>query len=463
MNTGIRTVVCRVVLGVACLAIPLASCAPDVERPPHLILISLDTLNRSALRAYDERAVRLPAIDAFCDESVRFERAYSSASWTLPAHGSLFTGLYPDRHGATDRRVTLSAGAETLAEGLARRGYQTAGFTGGGYLDPEYGMARGFEHYESFDRDKSGPSETGAQLVERVRSFLKEGRNSSRPLFLFLHSYAVHSYYDVRPEIADSFPGVDFLPRKNYIDCAIGRGPCPPGAWRQMRRLYRAELRDFDRAFADLQSELIAAGIWDEAVVVFMTDHGEGFEPERGRKHHGGRLHGDQLHIPLLVRLPHSGPGVIEAPVSIVDVLPTLLDFAGGGSAAGIDGRSFAPLLGRAGKYESRPVFAMEHYFEWREGRRFLPGRISELPVASAVIDEDGWYIRKRTGPEELYDTESDPGQHRDVLGQGTGLEALRALVSERRRPRTQTPLRGESPALEKDLEDLGYVGEEDE
>jgi len=445
----------------------LAGCGAETERPPHLILISLDTLNRSALRAYDENAQELPAIDAFCSESQRFEHAYSAASWTLPAHGSLFTGLYPDRHGATDRRVTLSDEARTLAQGLAARGYETVGFNGGGYLSEEYGMGRGFEYYDSHVRDKTGPSETGAQLFERVQGYLKQRGQSSRPLFLFLHSYAIHNYYDVRPEIAEDFPNTEFLSRKEYIDCALGRKDCEPQTWRQMKRLYRAELDDFDRAFARLVEALREAGVWDDAVVIFMTDHGEGFEPDRYRKHHGGRLHADQVHIPLLVRLPEGRgaelTGAVRAPVSIVDVLPTLFDFAGARPYEGIDGRSFAPLLGLEGQYESRPVYAMEHYFAWQKGRRSLPGKtISQLPVSSAVIDDEGWYIRHGNGREELFDARADYEQRTNLAPAGGGIEDLRRLLKERARPRIQTPLRVVAPKLDENLKDLGYVGDDD-
>jgi len=440
------------------LVLALAGCGGGAERPPHLILISLDTLNRDALRAYDPEAPELPALDAFCDESLRFDQAYSAASWTLPAHGSLFTGLYPDRHGATDRRVTLTRDAETLAEGLRARGYETAGFNGGGYLSQEYGMGRGFEYYDSFDRDRSGPSETGMQLVERLRGFLEARGESARPLFLFLHSYAIHNYYDVRPEIAASLPDDDFRTRKEYVDCALGRQECEPEAWREMRRLYRAELEEFDRAFALLRDELRGAGIWDEAVVVFLTDHGEGFEPRRARKHHGGRLHADQVHIPLLVRLPDSEPGVVAEPVSIVDVLPTLLELSGSSAPAGIDGRSFTALLGRGGSYAPRPVHAMEHYFAWRRGKRQLPGKaIRELPMSSAVIDERGWYILHGNGREELYPS-GDYRQRDPLPADGEPLQELRGLARERLRPRTSTLMRGEAPALDQDLKDLGYV-----
>ena len=445
---------------VALMAAILCACSPASEPPPHIILISLDTLNRSALPAYNPDAEPLPALDALCAESLRFERAYSTASWTLPSHGSLFTGLYPDRHGATDRRVTLAADVQTLARGLAGRGYETAGFNGGGYLSSEYGMHRGFEHYDTYDRDKGGPAETGTALVERVRAWLSERPQGGRPLFLFLHSYAVHNYYDVRPEIGAALGDDNLLTRKSYIHCATGRGSCPPSAWPQMRRLYRAELEDFDRAFAALRADLEEAGIWDNALVFFLTDHGEGFDPERNRKHHGGRLHEDQLHIPLLVRLPSGEAGVVREPVSLVDVFPTLLDLSGGALPADIDGRSFASLLGFDGQFEPRPVFGMEHYFAWQRGRRQNAEEVFPLPLSMAVIDDENWYIRDPRG-EQLYDAVNDPAQEHDRAG--NGLERLRALAAQRERARPLTPLRGEAPELDASLRELGYAGDDEE
>ena len=183
-----------------------------------------------------------------------------------------------------------------------------------------------------------------------------------------------------------------------------------------------------------------------------------GFEPRRARKHHGGRLHADQVHIPLFVRLPGQEAGVIEEPVSIVDVFPTLLELSGSSAPAEIDGRSFTALLGRGGSYAPRPVHAMEHYFAWRKGKRHLPGKtISQLPMSSAVIDERGWYILHGNGREELYPS-GDYGQHEALPTEGEPLQELRGLVRERLRPRTRTLMRGEAPALDRALNDLGYV-----
>src|SRR5574341_2544240 len=124
----------------------LAACGGSA-RPPDVVVISVDALRRDALAAFDPAAGPLPELDALAAQSVRYENALSTASWTLPAHASLFTGLYPDRHGATDQRVTLAAEVETLAGALARRGYHTVGLTGGGFLDASYGLGRGFERY----------------------------------------------------------------------------------------------------------------------------------------------------------------------------------------------------------------------------------------------------------------------------------------------------------------------------
>ena len=129
---------------------------------------------------------------------------------------------------------------------------------------------------DSFDRDKSGPSETGAQLVERVKGFLEKRGNNARPLFLFLHSYAVHNYYDVRPEIAANFPNTDFMPRKEYVHCALGRKDCDPKAWREMKRLYRAELDDFDVAFASLANTLTPNVPAPGTVNVYLHDRLDG-------------------------------------------------------------------------------------------------------------------------------------------------------------------------------------------
>src|SRR5262249_20294167 len=160
-------------------------------------LISVDTLRRDALNAFDADAAPLANLDAFAAESVRFERAASAASWTLPAHGSLLTGLYPERHGATDPRVAIATDVPTLAEQFRAGGYETIGLTQGGYVGRRFGFDRGFDRYVD---DPSSFPDTADALHSTFdeAAALVARRTDPRPLFLFLHTFSVHDYFMLR-------------------------------------------------------------------------------------------------------------------------------------------------------------------------------------------------------------------------------------------------------------------------
>ena len=166
----------------AALAVSLIGCSqPQPEPPEIVILLSVDTLNRSALQAFNSRAAKLPNLDEFASQAVRYRNAYSTAPWTLPAHGSLLTGLYPDRHLAVIGR--LSPKVWTLAEGLRDAGFLTVAFTDGGYVDSKFGLSRGFLRYDDkvtspgqlnvdLPRDGKPNNPAGAELFDRAIAFL---------------------------------------------------------------------------------------------------------------------------------------------------------------------------------------------------------------------------------------------------------------------------------------------------
>jgi arylsulfatase A-like enzyme len=446
----------RLVAAWLLLALPAGIACRGEPRPPDLVLISIDTLRQTALRAYDGDAPALPNLDAFAAQSVRFARAVSTASWTLPAHASLVTGLYPDRHGATDPRVTLAQDASTLAQALAARGYQTAGFVDGGFLRREYGFARGFESYDDERApDAATPADATRSVLDRAAAMLAR-RRDPRPLFLFVHTYSLHDYFLLRPWAVEAVHPA--RGRGEYMACLTGAAICEEDDWRTLRLLYAAELRQVDASFGRLRDALVAAGSWDAGVVVLTSDHGEGFDPARGRTHHGGRLHEDVLRVPLLVRGAGFEPRVVADPVSLVDVMPTLLELAGARPPASLDGRSFAGALrGRSPDADPRPLYAEESYYSWWSGTRMQSSEVRARPHAIAVIEGDRWYLRSAAG-EELYDLASDPRQAHDLVAQAADLPALRALAAARERDRPDTPTRRGDEELEQQLEALGYA-----
>ncbi|RIL05707.1 MAG: hypothetical protein DCC71_09415 [Proteobacteria bacterium] len=435
-------------LGIAAALLLLACACGAPARPPDILLFSVDTLRRDALRAYAPDAQELPHFDALAAQSARFTRAVSTASWTLPAHASMLSGLHPDRHGATDPGAQIAPSVALLAERLAARGYQTIGITEGGYLHRKYGFERGFASY----RDVKHAAGRGS--CDDARDFLAAGRDG-RPLFLFLQTYAVHDYFQVRPRAAELLAAPP--PRADaakFVACLRGTHACDAGEWRTLRALYAAELRRLDDCAGALVAALPGA---DASVVVVTSDHGEGFDPARGRIHHGGRLHEDQLRIPLLLRAPGAVARDADVPASLVDVMPTLLALAGAETPAGLDGRSLAPWLGSPTREsDDRPQRAFEFHYSWWQGARIEPSEQRQRPHALALIEGDHWYLRDAAG-ESLYDVAADPEQRRDLAAE-TDLGALRRAAEERAGPRVETPRVESDAELRRQLEALGYV-----
>jgi arylsulfatase A-like enzyme len=196
-------------------------------------------------------------------------------------------------------------------------------------------------------------------------------------------------------------------------------------------------------------------GLRDSTLVVFTADHGEGFDPARGRTHHGGRLHADLLRVPLLIAGPGVEPGETDQRTSLVDVMPTVLEALGVPAPGGLDGRSVVPWLQGGRAAEPRSLYAMDFYMWWQGGRRREDGTPRTKPLVQAVVRGGMWYVRSPTG-EELY-ADDDVEQRENLVGKSPRLGALQELASARR-PVAPVERAAGSPEVEKELRALGYI-----
>lgn len=424
---------------------------PDL---PNLVLVSVDTLNRNALRAFDSQAQELPNLERFADGALRFTQAFSPASWTLPAHASLLTGLYPNRHGAVHRHVMMSPEVVTLAERLREAGYYSTAFTHRGYVSRRYGLAQGFDRYDRWidpgsrvDVEFPDVSDSADGLIGRATDFLQSLPDPRPPFFLFVHTYNVHDYF----RRAGSEGRVE-----HFRECIQGREDCSEEEWIELEEVYEAEVRRFDRAFGRFLDALEAA-TRRPTFVTLVSDHGEGFDVERRRIHHGGRLHDDLIHVPFLLAGPGLGPGTVERPVSLVDVGPTLLRLAGLASPEDLDGRPALPGARRPDD-DPRVLIAMEHSFHWRAGQRERLVVPRPRPLAFAVVSGAHRFIRS-IDSEELYFVEADPTQEVNLL---PGREDLVRRLRSAAHPLLERALELESveqdAELERQLRALGYL-----
>jgi len=422
----------------------------------NVIVLSVDALTRRALSAYDPAAKELPHLDRFSQGAVVFTNAFTSASWTLPAHASLFTGLYPDRHGLVRPGKKLTKDQKTLATLLHERRFETVGFTGGGFLSGSFGFGKGFERYDGWTASRGwrpsvrlhqAGSEDG-NLFDRAVAYLRDVGKGDRPFFLFLHTYYVHDYYK-------------FDENDELTECILGVKPCSPAVWDDLKGRYDQRLRDFDEGFGRLLAAMEKKGLDESTLLIVLSDHGEGFAPERGRIHHAGRLQEDVLRIPLLVAGPHLSHRLVDESVSLVDVLPTVAELLGIPAEERLDGVSFAKsLYGKSsprGSSPPRTLLAMEHAYRWVDGRR-IDFRAPEDGTASyAVIHRNLYYVREGDR-EEIYDMRADPEQRRNLAASSFDSTPFRRAVE----ARAGFEAGGEAMPMDKELEDrlrsLGYI-----
>ncbi len=433
----------------------------DAAERPHLIVVSIDTLNRSALPAYSESAGALPAFGRLAAECRVYDSAFAPASWTLPSHASAFTGVYPVRHGAIDKDSRISGETPLAAEALTEHGYQTVGFTGGGFVSAHYGFDRGFERYNRSGFDLKAirlPWERGdgkggpGSPLGRGEAFLRV-RDDSRPLFLFLHTYRVHDYFRAKKE-ARSRAGLELPEDTHYVLCLQGRRECSAEEWSWLERLYRAEVESVDREIGRLLRRIDTALDDRPAYVFVISDHGEGFAPERGRIHHGGRLDPDLVHVPLFACGPRFGAGRSDAVTSLVDLQPTLLTLAGV-PAPEVDGRPLSTL--RPGR---RRVIAEERRHRWQDGRRLnIDGGEGKTQLA-AMIDGRTWFVRHRVEEPRLYVRDGADAwrpvasaDRAETVPPGFRRVTDALMSSTVRRDRVRS-----DPELEEQLRSLGYV-----
>jgi arylsulfatase A-like enzyme len=481
--------------------------AEDAVRPgasdrPNVVLVVVDTLRRDHVGAYGYGRPTSPRIDRLASEGTIYERAFSTAPWTLPAHASLFTGLYTSTHQTDFGSIRLAEDKRTLAEILHEHGYRTAGFSANPWLNPTGGLEQGFERLdyvgvrtvtgslflnlaaERWGRMWDDPPADlgGAAVTGRLLRWIDEA--APGPFFAFANYMEAHEPYGSVPEPWFSrFTEAPLSPdvgRAWLRDTALflcrgcASGPaegvrCEGGRWRvddERRRhaeaLYDAGVLYVDGQIGRLHDALARRGLLERTLVIVTSDHGETLG-ERGQMGHG-LLYNSVLEIPLVVRYPPLfPPGTrVAAPVSLVDVLPTVEDALGLPRAAR-DGLSLVP--GR--ELPSRPVLAEAAPFSekaWRAlGRRLGCDYSLAARETASLQSGSRKLIWSSAGDHELFDLARDPREETDLRARDGGQaqrleEALHAWRAALRHRRSGGSSYEVDPATRKALESLGYV-----
>ncbi len=415
-------------LAPACGRTPKAAGAPKPVPGAPVVVIVVDTLRSDRLPFYGYAAGVTPALSALREDSVLFESAWSPVPLTLPAHASLFTGTLPGVHRVLDNGgYRLGANLPTLAELLKGQGYETGGAVSSIVLAGASGIARGFDFWDDriepeapglpANRVQRPGAETGKLLADWLE------RAKGERLFAFFHLYEPHSPY----EAPEPFRG-------RFADP------------------YDGEVAAADAAVGAFLETLKRRGIYEKALVVFLSDHGEGLG-DHGEDEHGVFLYRESIQVPLLVKLPSAKPGEkppfagtrVATPVQILDVFPTVAEtVALPGFVAPADTVSLVRLAAGAPAPERR-LFAETFYprirFGWSELRSILDGN---------------WHYIDAPRP-ELYDLSTDPGETKNLVGEKAGpLRAMKVELDRRKSPFVEPAAVDDEHA--KKLASLGYL-----
>jgi arylsulfatase A-like enzyme len=321
-------------LSITLLALLVVSCTRFEGRAPDVVLVVLDTTRADRLGVYGNPRDVSPHLDRFAGGAMLFRNAWSTSSWTLPAHASLFTGLYPSAHGARmtpdvdpdslgDNPAYLASSAVTLAELLAAEGYRTAAFAAAGWLAPEFGLLQGYEVQDAENLRRIRADE----ITDRAIAWLREVPGQE-PLHLLVNYFDPHDPLDP-PEGFDDYPMAKH-PLEAGARSPEGGVELSPGQLAARLDRYDGEIRFMDHHLGRLFEALQRAGRYDRSLTIVTADHGEHFG-EHGAIGHGAWLYEEVLHVPLLIRLPggRDGGREIDAPVSLVDILPLVAEVVG--------------------------------------------------------------------------------------------------------------------------------------
>ncbi|MCD4749582.1 MAG: sulfatase-like hydrolase/transferase [Thermoanaerobaculales bacterium] len=334
------------------------------NRPLNVVLICLDTLRADHLSLYGYDRKTSPNIDRWAARrGVVFTNAVASAPWTLPSHISFLSGFDAIRHGSNYGRPA-PARLLYLAEYLKGRGYVTEAVTGGGYLDPTFGLDQGFEVFRSWKGDKEVELEHhGPHSIDWVKN------NDLEPFFLFFHTFEVHGPFHEREPFYADFSGADgpsataqamtnqLRPRQVEKGFVAGHEfvwrnegetqwkSLGDGREHEVIMRYDAGIAAADSMIGTFLDELYRSDFADRTIVILTSDHGEALG-ERGLAGHA-YLDDFNLLVPLVIAAP---PGVlpsgrIDDQVRLVDLVPTVLDLVGIEPHQGLDGESLVAMV----------------------------------------------------------------------------------------------------------------------
>jgi arylsulfatase A-like enzyme len=435
---------------------------PSPAGARNVLLIVWDTVRAGNLSLYGYGRPTTPNLKGLAGRGVRFDLAFSSSSWTLPSHASMFTGRWPHELGV-DWKSPLRDDVPTLAEYLSSRGYDTAGFAANvDYCSRETGLGRGMVHYEDFPFDVYDAFSRYVALGQRIEvaswAFLVDGlvekwfgrwydlvprsrehvkdaaavdraflgwlgrrHERARPFFAFLNYNDAHSPYEIPDR---STPGFGLQPASSadrqalVLWNSLDKARLTYHDVRMAADLYDDGISHLDRRLGMLLAELGRRGVLDDTVVIVTADHGEHLG-DHLLFFHGCSLYRQLVQVPLVIVDNKGVPSgrVVAEPVSLCDVPATVVDLLGLGRDAPFPGRPLARLWHRP----DQAVLPPAEPLLMETGKPELLANQGREPAAKgpmkSLVARGMHYIRTADGLEELYGLSSDPEERVNMAG----------------------------------------------
>jgi arylsulfatase A-like enzyme len=426
---------------------------------PHVVLVIIDTLRADRLGCYGYERSTSPELDALAARGTRFSHAISQSPWTRPSIGSMLTSLYPRSLGIyQEKSGILNDRFQTLAEILRGHGYRTYGATANPHLNRAFNFQQGFDEYldstsvwhwmdagDAYSPSASPTLASARQLFETVLGWLdreneREARSSHYLQFNLMEVHETWGEYDlVRPEFKSEFTEVTYQKHRRYLQA----------------------VRQVSHDLNWLVDTLAQRSGWNDVVYVIVSDHGEGLDSHPDipdSDFHGTLLYESHLRVPLIFfsdgpRIPKGL--VIDQPVRLLEIVPTILEIAGIAPPHNTQGRSLVPLLDRTGDVDLPAAFVVETEY-WDSDK--IGAYTDEWKMILNLDDQQGALRQElqRIGIEEN-GVRTDVGlKHFDVL------QDLIQYVRrwETQNPRVPSTLPGEDLPEEvvDQLRALGYV-----
>lgn len=385
---------------------PFPAVPASVPRRPNVLLITVDALRADHLGAYGYSRDTSPRIDELASEGVLFEHGWAHSPSTRYSVPAIHAGRYESTIAWGSPSVhwppQVLPENRLLAEVFKEQGYRTGAIVPTRYFEPAWGLDQGFDDYDwslaklhdniGGDPAKARGSSSKEESELGIAWLKRAAEHPDQPFFLWMHFYDPHYLYERHPD-SPSFGDRD-------------------------EDLYDGEIRYTDTYVGHVLDALRQSGQWEHTIIVFTSDHGEGFG-EHGVLHHGYHIYIQQNRVPFIVRVPGIAPRKVAEPVGHVDLFPSLLNLLGLPDEPQLLGRSFVDLM--LGGGEPRMVF-QEVDYEGPTSRKGVATRTHQL-IANVIPD----------GTYEYYDLEHDPGEEHDrfVRGADGEQERLRAALGQ--------------------------------